>query len=311
MKTAKNKQAKQRAMDALTLVGFSDRQIKLITEYPEHVFFQRSMSIVCVLFIIVFVGSVFAYSLALPDIRHYLMGIRTQGLDYLIYETIDVFHVTPLCFSIILATVLLFYALRDLAYHVFLRLRINPERAQLGVGGRLGLFIGRFVYFQILERGRRGAPKPGQTIREYGMYTLMALSITTFVAALDFSNYVLITEHKIIRRGYASIATDTVDFADVVKVETLCTAYYVRGIEKTVTKYVLHFNDAYKIDLFNYVDKEKLAKLLKIDRRVFEANSDARLVVKQLDQDCIDYLKDTYDEQFDAVARLLRIQGGS
>ena len=309
MQAAKNKQAKQHAMDTLTLMGFSDREIKSITEYPEHVFFQRSVSAVGILFVIVLVGSTFAYLFAWLNIRRWLMEIRTQGLDYLSYETIDIFHFTPLFFAIILGVVLFLYVLRDLAYHVFLRLRINPERARPGATGRLCLFIGRFVYFQLLARSQIGAPKPGQTIREYSLYTLIPLLLTAPIAVLDFSNYVLITEHKITKRGYASIATDTFDFADVVKVETLCEDYYVRGIQKTSTKYVVHFNNGYEVNLFNHVDEEKIAKLMKIDQRVFQANPNASLVVKQLDQDCIDYLKDTYDEQFDAVARLLRIQG--
>ena len=296
-------------MDTLTLMGFSDREIKSITEYPEHVFFQRSVSAVGILFVIVLVGSTFAYLFAWLNIRRWLMEIRTQGLDYLSYETIDIFHFTPLFFAIILGVVLFLYVLRDLAYHVFLRLRINPERARPGATGRLCLFIGRFVYFQLLARSQIGAPKPGQTIREYSLYTLIPLLLTAPIAVLDFSNYVLITEHKITKRGYASIATDTFDFADVVKVETLCEDYYDRGIQKTSTKYVVHFNNGYEVNLFNHVDEEKIAKLMKIDQRVFQANPNASLVVKQLDQDCIDYLKDTYDEQFDAVARLLRIQG--
>ena len=295
-------------MDTLTLMGFSDREIKSITEYPEHVFFQRSVSAVGILFVIVLVGSTFAYLFAWLNIRRWLMEIRTHGLDYLSYETIDIFHFTPLFFAIILGVVLLLYVLRDLAYHVFLRLRINPERARPGVVGRLCLFIGRFVYFQLLERARRGAPKPGQTIREYSLYTLIPLLLTAPIAVLDFSNYVLITEHKITRRGYASITTDTFDFSDVVKVETLCEDYYVRGIQKTSTKYVVHFNNGYEVNLFNHVDEEKIAKLLKIDQRVFEANPNASLVVKQLDQDCVEYLRDTYNDQFAALARLLRIQ---
>ena len=310
MQAAKNKQAKQQAMYTLTLMGFSDREIKSIAEYPEHVFFQRSVSIVGILFVVVFAGSTVAYIFALLNIRHWLMGIRTQGLDYLSYEATDIFHVIPLFFTIILATVLFCYVLRDLACHVFLKLRINPQRARPGAVGRLCLFIGRFVYFQLLERGRRGAPKPGQTIREYSLYTLIPLLLTVPVAALDFSNYVLITEHKITRRGYASIATDTFDFADVVKVETLCEDYYVRGIQKTSTRYAVHFNNGYEVNLFNHVDQEKIAKLLKIDQRVFESNPNASLVVKQLDQDCVEYLRDTYNDQFAALARLLRIQGG-
>lgn len=295
-------------MDTLTLMGFSDREIKSITEYPEHVFFQRSVSAVGILFVIVLVGSTFAYLFAWLNIRRWLMESRTHGLDYLSYETIDIFHFTPLFFAIILGVVLFLYVLRDLAYHVFLRLRINPERARPGATGRLCLFIGRFVYFQLLERGRRDAPKPGQTIREYSLYTLIPLLLTAPIAVLDFSNYVLITEHKITRRGYASIATDTFDFADVVKVETLCEDYYVRGIQKTSTKYVVHFNNGYEVNLFNHVDQEKIVKLLKIDQRVFEANPNASLVVKQLDQDCVEYLRDTYNDQFAALARLLRIQ---
>lgn len=295
-------------MDTLKLIGFSDREIKSIIEYPEHVFFQRSVSAVGILFVIVLVGSIFAYLFAWLNIRQWLMEIRTHGLDYLSYETIDIFHFTPLFFAIILGVVLFLYVLRDLAYHVFLRLRINPERARPGVVGRLCLLIGQFVYFQRLERGRRGAPKPGQTIREYSLYTLIPLLLTVPVAALDFSNYVLITEHKIIRRGYASIATDTFDFADVVKVETLCEDYYDRGIQKTSTRYAVHFNNGYEVNLFNHVDEEKIAKLLKIDQRVFEANPNASLVVKQLDQDCVEYLRDTYSDQFAALARLLRIQ---
>ena len=308
MQAAKNKQAKQHAMDTLKLIGFSDREIKSITEYPEHVFFQRSVSAVGILFVIVLVGSTFAYLFAWLNIRHWLMEIRTHGLDYLSYETIDIFHFTPLFFAIILGVVLFLYVLRDLAYHVFLRLRINPEPARPGATGRLCLFIGRFVYFQLLARSQIGAPKPGQAIREYSLYTLIPLLLTVPVAALDFSNYVLITEHKITRRGYASIATDTFDFADVVKVETLCEDYYVRGIQKTSTKYVVHFNNGYEVNLFNHVDEEKIAKLLKIDQRVFQANPNASLVVKQLDQDCVEYLRDTYSDQFAELARLLRIQ---
>ena len=295
-------------MDTLTLMGFSDREIKSITEYPEHVFFQRSVSAVGILFVIVLVGSTFAYLFAWLNIRRWLMEIRTHGLDYLSYETIDIFHFTPLFFAIILGVVLFLYVLRDLAYHVFLRLRINPERARPGATGRLCLFIGRFVYFQLLARSQIGAPKPGQTIREYSLYTLIPLLLTAPIAVLDFSNYVLITEHKITRRGYASITTDTFDFSDVVKVETLCEDYYVRGIQKTSTKYVVHFNNGYEVNLFNHVDEEKIAKLLKIDQRVFEANPNASLVVKQLDQDCVEYLRDTYNDQFAALARMLRIQ---
>lgn len=295
-------------MDTLTLIGFSDSEIKSIAEYPEHVFFQRSVSAVGILFVIVLVGSTFAYLFAWMNIRHWLMEIRTHDLDYLSYETIDIFHFTPLFFAIILGVVLFLYVLRDLAYHVFLRLRINPERARPGVVGRLCLFIGRFIYFQLLERGRRGAPKPGQTIREYSLYTLIPLLLTVPVAALDFSNYVLITEHKITRRGYASIVTDTFDFSDVVKVETLCENYYDRGIRKASTRYAVHFNNGYEVNLFNHVDEEKIAKLLKIDQRVFEANPNASLVVKQFDQDCVEYLRDTYNDQFAALARLLRIQ---
>ena len=308
MQAAKNKQGKQHAMDTLTLMGFSDGEIKSIAEYPEHVFFQRSVSAVGILFVIVLVGSTFAYLFAWLNIRQWLMEIRTHGLDYLSYETIDIFHFTPLFFAIILGVVLFLYVLRDLAYHVFLKLRINPQRARPGATGRLCLLIGRFVYFQLLARSQIGAPKPGQTIREYSLYTLIPLLLTVPVAALDFSNYVLITEHKITRRGYASIATDTFDFADVVKVETLCEAYYVRGIQKTSTKYVVHFNNGYEVNLFNHVDEEKIARLLKIDQRVFEANPNASLVVKQLDPDCVEYLRDTYNDQFAALARLLRIQ---
>ena len=80
MQAAKNKQTKQHAMDTLTLMGFSDREIKSITEYPEHVFFQRSVSIVGILFVVVFAGSTVAYILALLNIRHWLMGIRTQTI---------------------------------------------------------------------------------------------------------------------------------------------------------------------------------------------------------------------------------------
>ena len=291
------------------MIGFTDQQIESITQYPEHVFFRQSLLIVSILFIIVFVGSAFAYSFALADIRHWLMDSRTRGLDYLTYETIDVFHVTPLLFAIILGVVLLFYVLRDLAYHVLLKARVNPRRMAPAAGGRLYLFIGRFVYFQLLARSQRGAAKPGRAIVQTALYTSIALLVAAPVAVLDFSNYVLITEHKIAKRGYGSINTDIFDFGDVVKVETMCRDYRDgRGIQKTNTRYALHFQNGDEIDLFNYVGQEKIGKLLQIDRLVFETNPNAELVVKQSDQNCIAYLRDTYNERFEAVARLLRIR---
>ena len=268
------------------------------------------MLIVGVLFVIVFVGSVVAYIFALADIRHWLMESRTRGLDYLAYETIDIFHFTPLVFAIILGVVLLFYVLRDLAYHVLLRVRVNPRRMESAAGSRLWSFIGRFVYFQLLARSRGGVAAPGRAIVLTSLYTSIALLVTAPVAVLDFSNYVLITEHKIAKRGYGSINTDIFDFGDVVEVETMCKDYRDgRGREKTNIKYALHFRNGYEVDLFNRVDEEKIGKLLQIDRLVFAASPNARLVVKQSDRNCIAYLKDAYDERFEAVARLLRIRG--
>ena len=308
MKTAKNKHPKQHAIDALTVMGFADKEIESITEYPEHLFFQRSLQIVSILFVIVFIASIVAYSFVLIGIRRWLMESRTEGLDYLSYETVDIFHVTPLLFAIILGTVALFYVLRDLAYHILLKLRFDPRRVEDRAGRRLRLLTGRFVYFQILARGQSGAAKPGQAIIKAFIYTLAALLMTALVAVLDFSNYALITEEKITKRGYGSATIETFDFADVVQVETLCEEYRDRGVRKTAVIYALHFSNGYEVNLFNYVDKEKLGKLLQIDRRVFAANPDAGLTIKQQDQHCIDYLKDTYDEQFAAVARLLRIR---
>ena len=291
------------------MIGFTDRRIESITQYPEDVFFRQSLLIVTILFIIVFVGSAFAYSFALANIRHWLMESRTRGLDYLTYETIDVFHVTPLLFAIILGVVLLFYVLRDLAYYVLLKVRVNPRRMGPAADSRLYLFIGRFVYFQLLARSQRGAAKPGRAIVQTALYTSIALLITAPVAVLDFSNYTLITEHKIVKRGYGSINTDIFDFGDVVKVETMCKDYGDgTGIQKTNSRYALHFQNGDEVDLFNYVDEEKIGKLLRIDELVFAASPNARLVVKQLDQNCIAYLKDTYNERFEAVARLLRIR---
>ena len=291
------------------MIGFTDRQIESITRYPEHVFFRQSLFIVGVLFIIVFVGIAFAYSFALADIRHWLMESRTRGLDYLAYETIDVFHVAPLLVAIVLGVVLLFYVLRDLAYHILLRARVNLRRMGPAAGGRLYLFVGRFVYFQLLARSQGGAAKPGRAIVQTALYTSIALLAAAPVAVLDFSNYVLITENKILKRGYGSINTDIFDFGDVVKVETMCRDYRDRGTQKTNPKYALHFQNGDQIDLFNYVDEEKIGKLLQIDRLVFETNPNAGLVVKQSDQNCIAYLRDTYNERFEAVARLLRIRG--
>ena len=292
------------------MIDFTDRQIESITRYPEHVFFRQSLLIVSILFIIVFVGGVVAYIFALAGIRHWLMDSRTRGLDYLAYETIDIFHVTPLLFAIILGVVLLFYVLRDLAYHVLLKARLNPRRMAPEAGGRLYLFIGRFVYFQLLARNQGGAAIPGRAIARTALYTSIALLITAPVAALDFSNYVLITEHKIFKRGYGSINTDIFDFGDVVEVETMCKDYRDgRGREKTNPKYALHFKNGYEVDLFNRVDEEKIGKLLQVDRLVFEANPNSRLVVKQSDRNCIAYLKDVYHERFEEVARLLRIRG--
>ena len=311
MKTVKNKQASQPAMATLTTMGFADKEIESITEYPEYLFFQRSMLIVSILFIIVFIAGIVAYSFVLIEIRRWLMESRTGGLDYLSYETVDIFHVTPLCFAIILGTVALFYVLRDLAYHILLKVRLNPQRAQSRAGRRLRLLGGRFVYFQLLARGQSGAARPGQTIIKTFIYTLAALLVTALVAVLDFSNYALITEEKITKRGYGSATMKTFEFADVVQVETLCEEYYDRGVNgmrKTAVKYALHFRNGYEINLFNYVDKEKLGKLLRIDQRVFAANPDAGLTIRQQDQHCIEYLKDTYDEKFAAVARLLRIK---
>ena len=329
-------------VEILTKIGFTDEKIELITSYPEHIFFRQSMLIVGVLFVIVFVGSVVAYIFALADIRHWLMESRTRGLDYLAYETIDIFHFTPLVFAIVLGIVLLFYVLRDLAYHVLLRVRVNPRRMESAAGSRLWSFIGRFVYFQLLARSRggvaepglavvrssarsslfavifprflarvqRGAAGPGRAIVLTSLYTSIALLVTAPVAVLDFSNYVLITERKIAKRGYGSINTDIFDFGDVVEVETMCKDYRDgRGREKTNIKYALHFRNGYEVDLFNRVDEEKIGKLLQIDRLVFAASPNARLVVKQSDRNCIAYLKDAYDERFEAVARLLRIRG--
>ena len=176
---------------------------------------------------------------------------QVRGLDYLTYETIDVFHVTPLLFAMILGVMLLFYALRDLAYHVLLKARVNPRRMGSAAGGR-------FVYFQLLARSQRGAAKPGRAIVQTALYTSIALLVTAPVAALDFSNYVLITEHKIVKRGYGSINTDIFDFGDVVKVETMCKdCRDGRGIQKTNPKYALHFQNGDAVDLFNYLDQER------------------------------------------------------
>lgn len=299
----------QNPVEVLKMIGFTDRQIELITRYPEHVFFRQSLLIVSILFIIVFVGGAFAYSFALADIRHWLMDSRTRDLNYLTYETIDVFHVTPLLVAIILGVVLLFYMLRDLAYHALLKARVNPRRMAPAAGGRLYLFIGRFVYFQLLARSQAGAAIPGRAIVQTALYTSIALLVAAPVAVLDFSNYVLIAEHKIAKRGYGSINTDILDFGDVVEVETMCKDYRDgRGIQKTNPRCALHFQNGDEIDLFNYVGEEKIGKLLQIDELVFAASPNARLVVKQSDRNCIAYLKDAYHERFAEVARLLRIR---
>ncbi len=320
----------QKYNEVLASLGLSQEKIDYIrrsnSDKKASKLYVRGSIAYIVLMIVCMVGYVFIARAIFFD---YLMKERTQGIDYIFYDSLWMTHVIPMMFVGILLPGWALYKLLDYfpKASALIALKSLDDIAYRSVKDHdvLGMWkFSRWYIRKVIDSNfhnmpiEQGLDYLNRKSRKWmGMCIVPLFIIVLPLMALDALNYKLVTKEGVIERGYASFQTTKKSWSDVTKVETGC--YYFSGKDKNLAlKYTILFNDGSDIDLFEAKSKEdKITQIETVDSVLRQLEKPFSIKIfthgihsgePYVNDVCFPKLRERYPNQYSEIILLLRLE---
>ena len=257
-----------------------------------------------------------------------LMAHRTQGIDYIFYDSTCMTNLAVMMFVSIIFPAWFLYKLLDYfpKASVMVAVKSFDQIAQINMGklnlGATGKFSSWYVKSLIdatflampIEQGLDHLNRKSRKWLVKCIFWLCLAALPLMV--LDAANYTLVTPDGVLQRGYASFKTRENPWSEVTRIETGC--YYFTGKNSNLgLKYTIIFTDGSDIDLFDAKsDKDPITQISAIDTKLRELNKPfTRKMLTfglhkgepYLNDACHPQLRQQYPTQYDQLIQLLRL----
>jgi hypothetical protein len=253
---------------------------------------------------------------------------RTQGIDYIFYDSVWMTHLIPMLLLGILLPGWLISKLRD----YFPKTRVldftksldNMAYRSVKDHDVFGVLkFSRWYTRKLMDNNfhslpiEQGLDYLGRKTRKWiSLCMLLFIVIALPLLVLDVLNYKLVTKEGVIERDYASLQTTKKTWNDVTKVETGC---YFTEKDKTLTlKYTVAFNDGSKIDLFEAKAKDDTITGIKaVDTLLRQLDKPISIGITWrgahssdpfINDACFPKLREQYPAQYSEIIKLLRLE---
>ena len=319
----------QKYNEVLSSLGLSQEKIDYIrhANHDTNKFSKLDGStLYLILTLIPTIIYIIAYILIINVIGDYLIKGRTQGIDYIFYDSPWTARVIPMMMIGIVLPAWLLYKLLDYfpKASVLLAVKSFDEIACRSVrehdSGKWK-FI-RWCMRRLMDNKFHSMPIEqgfdylNRKTRKYaGICTIVFMVIGTPLMVLNGLNYKLLTKEGVIKRDYASFQTIQKTWNDVTKVETGC--YFNENDKNLTLKYIVYFNDDSKVDLFESKPKEdtvtgikRVDTILQELGKPFSINTfwDARVALPFVNDACFPKLREEYKNQYIEIVKLLHLE---